>query len=155
LESIVPTNMELRSNPGIRVRRVGLAPPTAVLTLAFAVAAGARGSTPAASIEPGWTASAVADIDAHVFQLAVGAAQCAVRAGKVSDPATLTVIDYSKPSTSPRLWVFDLHARELLYEELVAHGQGSGENLATLFSNDTDTHRSSLGLFVTGDTYVG
>jgi hypothetical protein len=48
-----------------------------------------------------------------------------------------------------------LRARELVYEELVAHGQGSGGNLPTLFSNEADTHRTSLGLFVTGDTYVG
>src|SRR2546425_9500091 len=43
----------------------------------------------------------------------------------------------------------------LLYEELVAHGQGSGENMPTRFSNEPETHRSSLGLFVTEDAYVG
>ena len=53
------------------------------------------------------------------------------------------------------LWVYDLASRALLYEELVAHGQGSGATLATQFSNDADTHRSSLGLFVTRDAYVG
>ena len=70
-------------------------------------------------------------------------------------PSTLTVIDYSLPSTTRRLWVFDLGSHALLYRELVAHGQGSGGNLATHFSNDAETHASSLGLFVAKDTYVG
>ena len=39
--------------------------------------------------------------------------------------------------------------------ELVAHGQGSGDNLASVFSNEPETHASSLGLFATEDTYVG
>ena len=65
------------------------------------------------------------------------------------------MIDYSRPSTQKRLWVFDLRTRALLYEELVAHGRGSGENVATSFSNDPESHQSSLGLFRTEDTYVG
>ena len=94
-------------------------------------------------------------IDADVFELALNAAGCAVRSGAVTNPTTLTVIDYSRPSTAKRLWVFDLRSRELVYEELVAHGQGSGGNVATQFSNEPETHATSLGLFVTADTYVG
>jgi hypothetical protein len=94
-------------------------------------------------------------IDAEVFDLAFSAAACAIRAGAAQAPATLTVIDYSKASTEKRLWVFDMHSRELLYEELVAHGQGTGEDFATVFSNEPDTHQSSLGLFLTDETYVG
>ena len=45
--------------------------------------------------------------------------------------------------------------RRVLYEELVAHGQGSGGNLPTKFSNQPDSHQTSLGLFLTEDTYVG
>ena len=51
--------------------------------------------------------------------------------------------------------MIDLTTRELLYEELVAHGQGSGGATATMFSNEPETHRTSLGLFKTDDTYVG
>ena len=102
-----------------------------------------------------WTQAGLGTIDPRVFDLALNAAQCAVRAGAITDPSTLTVIDYSKPSTEKRLWVFDLRSRELLYEELVAHGQGSGDNFAKVFSNEPDTHASSIGLFLTEDTYVG
>jgi hypothetical protein len=94
-------------------------------------------------------------IDKEVFDMALNAASCAMRTGAVENPGTLTVIDYSKPSTERRLWVFDLKARELVYEELVAHGQGSGANMTTAFSNEPETHRTSLGLFVTDRPYVG
>ena len=88
-------------------------------------------------------------------ELALAATRCAAKSGAVDHPSTLTVIDYSKPSTEPRLWVVDLASRTLIFEELVAHGQGSGGNLATKFSNVPDSHQSSLGLFVTEDAYVG
>ena len=99
--------------------------------------------------------SEIGTIETDVFDLALGAASCAVKSGAVKNPSTLTVIDYSKPSSERRLWVYDLKSRELLYQELVAHGQGSGANLARQFSNEPETHRTSLGLFVTADTYVG
>lgn len=98
---------------------------------------------------------AASGLDDQVAQLARKAASCAIRSGAVTNPATLTVIDYSKPSTAKRLWVFDLRAGRLLYEELVAHGQGSGDNVPTSFSNEVNSHQSSVGLFVTGEPYVG
>lgn len=67
----------------------------------------------------------------------------------------LTVIDYSLPSTQPRLWVLDLARGKVLYHELVAHGSGSGENVATRFSNVPDSRATSLGLFLTAGTYEG
>ena len=102
-----------------------------------------------------WSDVELGGVNPDVFALALGAARCAVKNGAVADPATLTVIDYSKPSTANRFWVYDLRKRQLVFEELVAHGQGSGANYATMFSNEPDTHRTSIGLFVTEDTYVG
>jgi hypothetical protein len=102
-----------------------------------------------------WPASGIGALQRNVFDLALSAASCAVKSGDMSDLATLTVIDYSRPSTEKRLWVFDLRARALLFEELVAHGSGSGENLPNLFSNDAESRQSSLGLYRTEDTYVG
>jgi uncharacterized protein (DUF2252 family) len=99
--------------------------------------------------------AAIGSIEMDVLEMALGAAGCAVRAGEANNPTTLTVIDYSRPSTEKRLWVFDLKSRELIYEELVAHGQGTGANMATQFSNEPDSHRTSLGLFRTDMPYVG
>ena len=142
---------------GAGVPLLRLSAVAATFAIAATVAIGARERSPRhspASARQGG-ADGRTSIDPDLFDLAFGAASCAVRAGTVKHPSTLSIIDYSKPSTEKRLWVFDLRTRELLYQELVAHGQGSGDNLATMFSNDPETHRSSLGLFVTEDTYVG
>ena len=90
-----------------------------------------------------------------MLRLALGAVACARSSGQVQNDRLLTVIDYSRASTEPRLWVLDLEREQLLFEELVAHGQGSGENFATRFSNADGSHQTSLGLFRTADTYVG
>lgn len=67
----------------------------------------------------------------------------------------LTVIDYSLPSTSKRMWIFDLASQKLLYHELVSHGRNTGEDMAESFSNEEGTLMTSLGAFVTGTTYYG
>jgi hypothetical protein len=87
--------------------------------------------------------------------MALRARRCALRTGLATGGHTLGVIDYTRPSTQPRLWVFDLERPRLLYLEYVAHGRGSGGNLATRFSNDDGSLQSSLGLFRTAETYVG
>jgi hypothetical protein len=96
-----------------------------------------------------------AGVSADVLNLALGAVSCATASGDLEPPPTLTLIDYSLPSTELRLWVFDLATGELLFKELVAHGKNSGENMATRFSNEMNSLSSSLGLFVTRDPYVG
>jgi hypothetical protein len=67
----------------------------------------------------------------------------------------LMVIDYAKPSSEPRLWVFDLNFKSLLFEEPVAHGRNSGSDRSIRFSNEPGSLMSSLGVFLTGDTYIG
>jgi hypothetical protein len=94
-------------------------------------------------------------ISTEVLNLALHAVQCGVSSGDLKMPRTLTVIDYSRPSVEPRLWVFDVKTGKLLFKELVAHGRNTGENMATRFSDAMNSHQTSLGLFVTGDTYVG
>lgn len=82
------------------------------------------------------------------------AVDCAVKRGDVQSSSLLTVIDYRLPSTEPRLWVLDADGT-VLFAELVAHGQGTGGDLAQDFSDEQGSHRSSLGLFVTAETYRG
>jgi hypothetical protein len=94
-------------------------------------------------------------LDPHVLGLALDAATCAVRRGVIPSVGVLTVIDYSRPSNEPRLWVLDVTNRCLLHRELVAHGRGSGELYATRFSNEAGSKASSLGLFVTAEVYDG
>ena len=135
----------------LRLPIIGAALVAATLLVPNAIDASASVSFTRADFD----STSIGNIETEVFKMALDAASCAVRTGAVSAPETLTVIDYSKPSSERRLWVFDLKAKELVYEELVAHGQGSGANMATQFSNEDESHQTSLGLFVTRDTYVG
>jgi len=131
--------------------------PAAIGRTAEASAVAAKVSSTAMSgLDPAaWQGAAVGRINPKVFAMALKSAAAAIERGDVSDPGTLTVIDYSKPSTERRMWVYDLHSRTLLFEELVSHGRGSGTTMATSFSNDPESSRSSLGLYRTAETYTG
>jgi hypothetical protein len=77
-------------------------------------------------------------------------------AGKLSNnKQILSVADFTKSSTQNRLWIIDMKAKKVIYNTYVAHGQGSGMDLPTVFSNVDGTHASSLGFYVTSETYNG
>lgn len=90
----------------------------------------------------------------EVLTLAMQAYECGEREGRFARPM-LAVIDYSLPSSEPRLWVIDVRRKEVLHHDLVAHGEGSGGAMAMAFSNEMNSHESSLGLFRTEETYTG
>lgn len=93
-------------------------------------------------------------LETKVLQKAVAAMNCAVNNG-MAPAERLAVIDFSLPSSQPRLWIFDIGRMELLLEDFVAHGQNSGDNYATRFSNRIGSYQSSLGLFRTQESYFG
>jgi hypothetical protein len=100
--------------------------------------------------------AAAPGLDRKVLALALRARECARVAGVTGSGAErLAVIDYTLPSTEKRLWIFDLGRGTLLHAEHVAHGRGSGDNMATRFSNVEGSFQSSLGLFATAETYTG
>jgi hypothetical protein len=101
-----------------------------------------------------WADVRVGGVNPDVFELALRAAAAAVERGDAK-PSTLTVIDFSKPSTARRMWVYDLRNPGLLFEELVSHGRNSGMNLATTFSNLAESNKSSIGLYRTAESYIG
>lgn len=146
-----------------RMSRFTLSAVLALLVVAFMASAHApsptraaappRPSTPAAQDRE---LSALApDADPQVLALAAAAMRCAQAQGTGAQATRLAVIDYSRSSLERRLWVFDLPAHKLLHHEWVAHGQGSGADRPDRFSNQEGTHASSLGLFLTADTYTG
>ena len=116
----------------------------------------AMAATPAVSpfAEAAWTEATLSGLDSDIFTLALRAAESAVELGEAV-PSTLTVIDFSQPSTSKRLWVYDLRSRELLFNDFVSHGRNSGENMATSFSNEPESNMSSIGLFRAAESYSG
>jgi|WetSurMetagenome_2_1015567.scaffolds.fasta_scaffold399303_1 hypothetical protein len=89
-----------------------------------------------------------------ILKLALKAFISAHQKGIVQKPI-LTVIDYSLPSTEPRLWTFDITNQKLLFHTLVAHGKGNGDNYVTKVSDRPGSLASPVGLYVTADTYFG
>lgn len=67
----------------------------------------------------------------------------------------LTLIDFSKPSTEERLFVLDMKNKKVLKSSVVSHGKNSGNNYATSFSNKNGSYKSSLGFYITENTYQG
>ncbi len=67
----------------------------------------------------------------------------------------VTIIDFRKPSTQKRLWVIDLASKTVLFHTLVAHGRNTGDLYAEKFSNTPNSNSSSIGFYVTDQTYLG
>lgn len=97
---------------------------------------------------------AAPELDRSVLQRAISAMKCALDDG-ANAAERLAVIDFSLPSSTQRLWIFDLQTKRLVLKDFVAHGKGSGNNHATSFSNVEGSHQSSLGLFRTAESYIG
>ncbi|TXK27123.1 murein L,D-transpeptidase catalytic domain family protein [Pontibacter qinzhouensis] len=75
--------------------------------------------------------------------------------GKLSDRGIITIVDFTKSSREKRIWVLDIQKKELLYNTYVSHGRNSGEEFAESFSNESESYMSSIGFYVTEDTYYG
>ena len=132
-----------------------------VLLPLSAARAGVPGPDPALAAMPDsatraavQTAARQAGLRPSVLKSALTAYRHAVAEGAARRPL-LTVIDYSLPSHVKRLWVLDLKRGRVLAREFVAHGRGSGDDVAQHFSNRENSYESSLGTFVTGETYDG
>lgn len=75
--------------------------------------------------------------------------------GRIKNPDIISIIDFSLSSTKKRLFVIDLKNKLLLFNTLVSHGRNSGKDIASTFSNQMNSFKSSLGFYITGNTYTG
>lgn len=74
--------------------------------------------------------------------------------GKIKNEI-LTIVDFSLPSTEKRMWILDMTDQKVLFHTVVAHGKNTGIDMATEFSNTENSFQSSLGFYVTAETYYG
>lgn len=92
----------------------------------------------------------------EVFEKAFLGFQNLKKSGKLNSNANLlSICDFSLSSNKKRLWVVDTAEKKLLFNSLVAHGKGTGEEFAMSFSNTMDSHQSSLGFYITEQVYNG
>lgn len=93
-------------------------------------------------------------LDTKVLRVSLTAYQNAKEKGLVQDQV-ITIVDYSKPSNQRRLWVVNLKTNKVLFNTYVAHGKNSGASATTSFSNSPSSLKSSMGVFLTDETYSG
>ena len=73
----------------------------------------------------------------------------------LNNPNILSICDMSQSSRNTRLYVLDMENKTVVVNTYVAHGRASGGEFARLFSNSPSSRKSSLGFYVTEDTYYG
>jgi hypothetical protein len=96
----------------------------------------------------------ISTLDFSVFNKAYKGYLSQLESGNVKNNI-LTIIDFGKSSKTERLFVIDMENYSLKFQSLVAHGKNSGEEFAEKFSNVPSSSQSSLGLYLTGETYIG
>ena len=75
--------------------------------------------------------------------------------GRLQNQRVLSIIDFTRPSSQKRLYILDVNSFRLLFNTYVAHGQNTGQEYASNFSNKIESYQSSLGFYVTTGTYMG
>jgi hypothetical protein len=78
-----------------------------------------------------------------------------VEQGKLLNDSIISIVDFSKQSNQKRLFVLDVKNYKVLFNTYVAHGQNTGREFATSFSNQNESHKSSPGFYITMGTYEG
>lgn len=73
----------------------------------------------------------------------------------IDRPGYLTICDFSQSSKQKRLYLIDIANNQIVLNTYVAHGRNSGGEYATKFSNKPESNQSSLGFYVTKNTYTG
>ncbi|MES2374692.1 MAG: murein L,D-transpeptidase catalytic domain family protein [Bacteroidota bacterium] len=91
----------------------------------------------------------------QAFEFALTGYNTLLNAGRIKKNNLLSILDFSLPSGKKRLFVIDITTGELVFNTYAAHGRNSGTSVATKFSNKTNSYQSSLGFYITGDTYNG
>ena len=89
-----------------------------------------------------------------VFEKAITGYKKLDEAGRVANPL-LTVIDFNLSSKKKRMWILNMDTKKVVFNTYVAHGRNTGGEFAKNFSNKVNSHQSSLGFYVTGETYFG
>ncbi len=97
----------------------------------------------------------VCGLSEHAFNCAVKGFEYLKAKGQIANSNVISIVDFTKPSSQKRLFVIDIKKCKILFNTYVAHGQGSGQEMATTFSNTAESYQSSLGFYSTANTYMG
>ncbi len=89
------------------------------------------------------------------FEHALKGYEKLVNEGSVHNTKYLTIIDMSQSSRRKRFYLIDVQNKKIVHTTFVSHGKNTGLDMAQKFSNEMNSEKSSLGFFVTSETYTG
>lgn len=101
-----------------------------------------------------WNLS-VTGLSKQAFIYALKGYQYLLQKNMLRNTGVITIVDYSQPSSEKRLFVLDLNEGKILFQTLVAHGRNTGYIYAKDFSNAAASLKTSLGFYITANTYTG
>ncbi|WP_162944580.1 murein L,D-transpeptidase catalytic domain family protein [Flavisolibacter nicotianae] len=81
--------------------------------------------------------------------------QVLAQRGVLNRDNVVAICDFSQSSKAKRLYIIDTKNYQVLMNTYVAHGKNSGLDYAENFSNRPESLQSSLGFYVTKNTYFG
>lgn len=94
-------------------------------------------------------------LNEKAFEYALKGSQILSQRGQLNNTDIISICDFSQSSRKKRLYVIDLESKKVLLNTYVAHGKNSGTEYANSFSNSPESHKSSLGFYVTENAYNG
>ncbi len=97
----------------------------------------------------------IAGLSKAAFDNAVEGYNHLLAQGKIKNDGVLSIVDFTLPSSVKRLFVIDMKNAAVLFNTYVSHGRNSGKLMANEFSNDINSFKSSLGFYLTSNTYKG
>ncbi|WP_165366157.1 murein L,D-transpeptidase catalytic domain family protein [Brumimicrobium glaciale] len=75
--------------------------------------------------------------------------------GILKQEGVLTIVDFTQHSSKERMYIINVNTFEIIKKTLCSHGKNTGAAMATSFSNTNGSLQSSLGFFLTAETYSG
>ncbi|TCD28147.1 murein L,D-transpeptidase catalytic domain family protein [Pedobacter psychrodurus] len=96
-----------------------------------------------------------AGLSEQVFEKALTGFYNLKYSGLLHNKSILTIADFDQESRKKRLYIIDLASKKLILNTWVAHGQNSGGDKPSYFSNNINSNQSSLGFYLTGEIYNG
>lgn len=95
------------------------------------------------------------DLSSTAFRYAYIGYQTMKKQHRLNNKELFSIIDFTKDCNSKRFYTIDLEKMKIVYYTYVAHGKKSGERMATSFSDAVESNKSSIGFYITGNTYNG
>lgn len=95
------------------------------------------------------------DLSFTAFRYAYIGYQTMKKQQRLNNKELFSIIDFTKDCNSKRFYTIDLEKMKIVYYTYVAHGKKSGERMATSFSDAVESNKSSIGFYITGNTYNG